>query len=377
MSNERMTRAWLEVDAAALRANLSAVRRAVGPRPALIPMVKADGYGVGAAAVVRALEPEEPWGYGVATATEGAALRDYGVRRPILVFSPLAPQSMERAAAAGLTVSISEVAGLEAWAAAAGRHGPLEFHTEVDTGLGRAGFEWSESAMWGERVAEVASSGAVRWRGAFTHFHSADVEDAEPTREQYRRFRAAVERLPSGGAGLMLHACNSAAALRWPELALDAVRPGIYLYGGNPALEAADAARWQPAPVVALRARVTLVREVGAGATVGYGATHAASRPERWATVSIGYGDGLSRLLGNRGSALVGGKRARFVGRISMDMLVVDITDIPGVEAGDAVTLVGRDGDAEISLEEVAAQAETISYDILTGLTPRVTRIHA
>jgi alanine racemase len=375
MSNNAKTRAWLEVDTDALRSNYQSVRRVVGPAPAMIPMVKADGYGLGALAVVRALEPLAPWGYGVATASEGVALREAGVQRPIIVFSPMAPQSVERAAEARLVASISDLASLAAWSAAAGRHGPLDFHLEVDTGLGRAGFDWSDAGRWLPRVAEV--EGAARWAGLFTHFQGADMADAQPTALQWSRFQQVLEDLPIPRERLLVHACNSSAALRWPEYTLDAIRPGIYLYGGNPALGSPESERLTPKPVVSLRSRVSLVREVAPGSTVGYGATYTAQGWERWATVSIGYGDGVPRALGNRGSALVRGKRAPVLGRISMDMLVVDITDIPDVAAGEVVTLIGRDGDGEITLDEVAAQAETISYDILTGLTPRVARIHA
>ncbi|MBR9989711.1 MAG: alanine racemase [Gemmatimonadetes bacterium] len=372
MSNDLQTRAWVEVDLEALRENYRAVRGAVGDRPAIIAMVKADAYGLGADRVVRTLEPLEPWGYGVATADEGVALRDFGVRRPIVVFGPLPPTSVETAARAGLSATISNMDSLERWASAA-TGGRLDFHVEIDTGMGRAGFDWRDTPEWSRAVQEIAAARRVRWTGVMTHFHSADGADASAS-VQWERFQEALGQLPVSRADLMVHAANSAAALRWPQYAADAVRPGIFLYGGHPANHAGEPVP-APRPVAAVRARLVLVRDAPPGSTVGYGATHVAKEWERWGTLAIGYGDGLPRRLGNRGSAIVHGRIVPLVGRISMDMAVVDITGVPEARAGDVATLIGSDGDACITLDEVAEQAETISYEILTGLRPRLPRV--
>jgi len=363
------------VDLDAVRENFLTVRRAVGPGPGIIAMVKADAYGVGAERVVRALEPLGPWGYGVATAAEGAALRRAGVQRPILVVSPLSREAMRTAAEAGLIISISSLDMLDEWAALARRRGePLEFHAEVDTGMGRAGFDWREAAEWGEAL-RSRSGDVVRWTGVYTHFQGADAADRAATALQWERFSDALVQLPVSREDLMVHAANSAAALRWPEYAADAVRPGIFLYGGHPAPALGPEELPAPRPVVAVRARLVLVRNVPPGSTVGYGATHVARGWERWGTLAIGYGDGLPRSLGNRGSALVRGRRVAILGRVSMDMTVVDLTAVPEAQVGDVATLIGRDGDEEIALDEVAAQAGTIGYEILTGLTARLPRV--
>jgi len=366
-------RAWVEVDPDALRANYTTVQASVGPGTRLIPMVKADGYGLGAQRVVQALDPLDPWGYGVASAMEGAALRRAGVERPIIVFSPLPPQSVELAVEHGLIATISDLGGLERWAAAAERAArPVEFHAEVDTGMGRAGFPAECVEEWGAALLERTGP-RVRWTGLFTHFHSADSADCAAAQEQWRRFGRVLEQLPVPRGTLLVHAGNSAASLRWPEYGLDAVRPGIFLYGGSPA--PAVEGMVPPRPVASVRARVVLVRDVAPGTTVGYGATHVAKGPERWATLAIGYGDGLRRILGNRGCVLLRGRRARMVGRISMDMTVVDVTDIPDVQAGDIATVLGTDGAEEIRVDEMAEQCGTISYEILTGWTPRLPRV--
>lgn len=368
MSNAQ-ARAWIELNPSALRANFEAVRARVGARTAIIPMVKADGYGLGAQWVVRQLEPLEPWGFGVATAAEGAALRQFGVQRPVIVFSPLTADALRQAAEHKLIVSISDLASLERWAALAAESGPLDFHLEIDTGMGRAGMDWRETGVWAERVRAFCSE-RLRWHGVYTHFQGADAPDRGATATQWERFRDALAQLPISREDLMVHAANSAAATRWPEYAADAVRPGIFLYGGRLAPDAPT-----PAAVASVHARIVLLRDVPPGSTVGYGSTYAARAPESWATVSIGYGDGWPRNLSNRGHALIRGQRARVIGRISMDMIVVDVTGLAGVRAGDLVTLIGRSGDEEITVDDVAVQAETISYEILTGLTPRLPRL--
>jgi alanine racemase len=209
----------------------------------------------------------------------------------------------------------------------------------------------------------------IRLTGIFTHFHSAD-EDADSVRTQWQRLDDALSALPWDRRSIMIHAANSAASLRPSTVSADAVRPGIFLYGG-----VAGRKLPQPEPVAAVRARVLLLRDASPGATLGYGATHVARGWERWATLGIGYGDGLPRSLGNRGHALLAGQRVPIIGRISMDMTVVDITDMADIGVGDVATLLGGDGPESISLEEVADLAGTINYEILTGFTQRLPRI--
>jgi len=370
-------RAWVEVDLGALQTNLRRVRQAA-PGAGVVPMLKADAYGLGMAqvlrAVVEATAPDGPWAIGVAAVAEGEALRGFGWSGRIVVFAPTPPGEERRAAAAGLTLAVSDLAALDRWAAAAREAGrPLAFHLEVDTGMGRAGFPAGRVAEWGPAAAALPGD-LLAWEGCFTHFHSADEPDLAPTDEQARRFREVLAALPPEPAGAtrrMVHCANSAAALRREGYGMDLVRPGIFLYGGRagPGTE--------PEPVASVRARVARVAEVPAGSTVGYGATHVARAPERWATLAIGYGDGLRRALSpGGGEALLRGRRVPIVGRISMDVTVVDATAVPGAAPGDVATLLGRDGEAEIKLDEVAARVGTIGYEILTGLSPRLPRMY-
>jgi alanine racemase len=368
-TDHRTRRAWVEIDAGALRRNFGRIRSAAGPGVPVIPMVKADAYGLGAEDAVRTLEPEAPFAYGVATVPEGVALRRSGVTRPVLVCSPLVSDDLPDAVREGLTVSLSDLLGLEALRAVARSLGcAATFQAEVDTGMGRAGFLPDEIETWGPVVAGAHGQDGLSWVGCFTHLHSADLAGGPGVDEQVEAFERVTARLRPP-EGCLLHVANSAAAFRLGARA-GAVRPGIFLYGGGvgPDLPVPEA-------VARVRARVVRVREAPPGTPAGYGATYRAAAHERWATLAIGYADGLPRALGGRGSAVVGGRRAPLVGRLSMDMSVANISGLEGVEPGDVATLMGGPGEGAVTLDEVAGLAGTISYEILTGLGPRLPRI--
>jgi len=373
-TSTRQGRAWVEVDLGAVVTN---AERLLGHLPAgarLLPMVKADAYGLGmapvAAALARALG-ERLWGFGVAAVAEAAALRAEGWTGRILLCAPVAPSELEDAAALGVRVAVSDLAAVRRWARWGRRWGrTLPFHVEIDTGMGRAGFPWRAASRWSARVAAAVAEGGADWEGAFTHFHSADAPDLAATDEQWRRFRWAVTRLPEG-MGRLRHVANSAAAWRRGGYGLPLARPGIFLYGG-------EAGPGTPnVPVVSVRARVVRVALAAPGATVGYGAEHRAATSERWATIALGYGDGYRRASWPAGAhVLLHGRPARVLGRVSMDMIVVDATGVPQVRPGDIATLLGRDGDATISLADLARWWDTIDYEVLTGWTRRLPRIY-
>ena len=364
-------RAWVEVNRSALVSNLRTVKTAVGPRVKLIPMVKANGYGLGVREVVRSFQQEGVFAFGVASLEEGRQLRRLGVTQPVMIHSPVCPTSLEGVAADGLQVTVSDLDGLRALAAAAGdAASPVPFQIEVDTGMGRSGFAARDCGAWWPEVR--ASMAGLALSGVWTHLHSADSDCLDSARDQVDRFEAVVQTLSPLPEGCLVHFANSAAALRLPSSFGNAARPGIFLYGGMVGQGAPE-----PEAVVRVMGRVDLVRDVAEGTTLGYGATHVAGGPARWATVGIGYGDGLPRALGNRGHALVRGTRVPIIGRISMDVSVVDITPVGEVRPGDAVTFVGSDGPANVALEEVAGLAGTIGYEVLTGLSPRLPRVWA
>ena len=240
--------------------------------------------------------------------------------------------------------------------------------------MGRSGFDWRCADTWLPDATRERDS--LRWTGVYTHLHSAD-EGAPTVHEQWNRLTEVLDRVAdtAGGEahapdGLMVHVLNSAGSFRTPEYARSVVRPGIFLYGGEIGPE-----QPQPDPVASVHARIVHVRDAEPGTTLGYGSTYTATVSERWATLSIGYGDGLPRSLSNRGAALVDGTRVPIIGRISMDVTVVNVSGVSDVHEGSVATLIGSQGDARISLDEVAEQAGTISYEVLTGLTGRLPRV--
>ncbi len=365
-------RAWVEVDPGAIRRNLERVGRVAGRGVGVIAMVKCDGYGLGMERVVAALAPARPFGYGVATVDEGVELRRLGVREPVMVSCPLAPRDLPRAVAAALVPTISDRAGLAVLtrlaATAPAPVPPLPFQVEIDTGMGRSGFPLDDTATgwWSDILRSLASG--LRLFGVFTHLHSAEARDLASARRQIERFDDFVLGVEGMPPGTLLHCANSAGALRLSSRTANAVRPGIFLYGGpaGPGAERAETA-------VAVRARVVLVREVPPGATAGYGAAYRSRERERWAAVGIGYGDGLPRALGNRGWGIAAGRRVPIVGTISMDTTLV--RTFRNTEPGDVVTFLGRDDGTELTLEEVAELAGTVGHQVLTGLSRRLPRI--
>jgi len=369
VSIEATQRAWVEVDLAAIRSNLAALRSRLTPGCRILPMVKANGYGLGASRVLRALAQEAPWAYGVATCEEGLGLRQEGFTGRVVVFTPSVKLDTEALREGGLEPVAT---GLEAFLALSAvtnsGAGPLPVHLEVDTGMGRAGLPAEEVDRWGPVIAKRLARAQLRVESTFTHFHSADT-DPEATHAQWQRFETAVGRLRRHGIDPgLLHAANSAAVMRYEGYCADMVRPGIQLYGGGD---------WEPAPapVARLCARVLEVRDVPPGATVSYGATFTTTRPSKLATLAIGYGDGLRHHLGGRGRVLFGGHSAPIVGSVCMDVTVVDVTDVPAVGVGDVATLLGPDSGARIELESMAEECGTISYEILTGLGSRLPRV--
>jgi alanine racemase len=350
-----LDRTWIEVDLEALVANARTVQERA-PRTRLLPMVKANAYGLGAVGVCRALERVDPWGFAVATAHEGLALREAGIRRPVLVMGPQT-QTLELAARHDLTPALGSLEQIGAWLSLApGR----PFHVEVDTGMARWGLWWEAFGAESARFRD-----APGFEGVFTHFHSAG-EDPRSVREQWARLQGVVAALPRRPP--LVHAANSTAALDFPETGGDLMRPGIFLYGGR-------AGAHRPRTVVRWRARVLATRWREAGETVSYGATYRTTTRTCLATLGAGYADGLPRSLSNVGAALIEGRRLPIAGRVTMDFTMVASTDW-APPLGGVATLIGSDGPHTIDLDDVAAAAGTISYEILTGLGQRVTRVY-
>ncbi len=340
-------RAWVEIDLDALLRNARAL--ADRARAPLLPMVKADAYGLGALPVVRALESLDPWGYGVAMIEEGVALRAAGIRRPIVVFTPLLVSEFDAAHRHRLTPALGSAEAIAAWAPSG-----APWHLAIDTGMNRAGVSW-----------DAVASLALRQRpeGAFTHFHSAECDNGS-MEQQLARFREAVSHLPERPK--LLHAENSPALERLTgSSAWDIVRPGVFLYGVGATAE----------PVASFRTRVVDLRTIPAGETVSYGATYRATTPRRIATLAMGYADGYRRAFSNRGLAIVNDREAPVVGTVTMDMTMIDVTDVP-CALGDVATVLGRGGERVLDAVTMAERGGVSPYELLVGLALRAERIY-
>lgn len=342
-------RAWVEVNLANLTANARTVQQAAGGA-GLLPMVKADAYGVGAVRAVQALEPLNPWGYGVATVPEALELREAGVTRPIVVFAPATAEQRAVYQASELRAVIDDPLVAQSW--------DQPFHLEIDTGMGRCGLRWDD-----DRLAAVDSP---HLEAVFTHFFAAD-DRPETVSTQWNRFERVVDLFRARRP--LVHAQNSAGTWRLAER-LDLVRPGIFLYGGR-----CGADLPQPEPVATVRARVLSKRRLPPGATVSYGGEWTAPEETVVATLGIGYADGVKWTAKGRASVLLRGCRYPVVGRITMDFVMIDLgPEGDSVRIGEVATLIGRDGAEEISVDDFAGWAGTISYEVLTGLSGRLPR---
>lgn len=349
-------RAWVEVDLGALQRNASMLAQRAGVP--LIPMVKADAYGLGVEAVVWALEPSEPWGYGVATVEEGAELRSLGVTRRVIVFTPLLLGELDECRAHELTPALGDALRIKAWNSSGGE----PWHLAIDTGMHRAGVPW-------QRVPELAP--LLRDsppEGVFTHFHSADLNDGS-LQAQQERFTKAVALLPARPK--YLHAENSPAIERQSPSPWDLARPGVALYG----VGGGEGSGVRPEAVASLHARIAEIRDVESGESVSYGASWRADGWRRIATAAAGYADGVRRSLSNRGSALVNGRRVSIAGVVTMDMTMLDVTGVD-CSVGDVATFIGRQGDAELPVDDVARSGDLSPYELLVGLGLRAPRLY-
>jgi alanine racemase len=359
---------WAEIDLDAFAHNVRILASRAAPAR-LYAVVKANAYGHGAIAVGRAAVEAGAAGLAVVCVDEGEELRRAGISAPILIIGHTPPSDAARVAALDLRPAVGAMDLVEALSSAASaRGGVVPIHLELETGLNRHGLAPDALVALAERARAMPG---LRVEGLFTHFAAAEEGDQRFTRRQFDILRETSGRVPWIPER---HCSASASVLLDHEMALEAVRGGLSLYGYRPAPWCGTDADLRM--VLSLRSRVARVSEVDPGGTVGYGRTWAAGRPSRIALVMCGYADGYRRSLGNRAHVLVRGRRAPVVGRVAMDMCMVDVTAVPGAVAGDVVTLLGRDGEERVDADELASLADTISWEILAGITARVPRIY-
>ncbi|HUO83894.1 MAG TPA: alanine racemase [Thermoanaerobaculia bacterium] len=357
-----------EIDLGAFRRNLRAIGRLLPEGSRLIAVLKADGYGHGAAALARECEREEVDLVAVALLEEALELREAGISIPILILGPVPSERLADALEAGSILGIVSLEGLRDVARAAAER-PLAIHLKLDSGMGRMGLIEDDLD---EAARTIASVPGLRVAALYTHFANASDPDDPFTGEQLARFDRMVTRLAGQGVEAPLHhAANSAATMRRLVRAGDFVRVGLSLYGCEPL----DQGSSRLDPVLRWKSGIVRLKTLPPGSAVGYGTTFRTTRTSRIATLPVGYADGYNRLLSNNGFVLVHGRRAPVVGRVSMDLVTIDVTDIPEAAFGDEVILLGRQGGEEIAAEEIAERTRTIPYEVLTSIGARVPRL--
>ena len=384
---------WAEVSLSALTYNLQAIRKYVNPPEEkrktprkILSIVKGNGYGHGGPEVAKALEKAGSDWFGVTCTDEGVAVREGGVRKPILILTSFVPGEESRLVKHDLTAVIHRCEQMELLNKAAARRGgkkPVPFHLKIDTGMNRLGIASGDVECFARQLAKCKH---LQLTGIFSHFASSEVftntQVGKQTREQEECFYRALDRLRALRIDPgVVHLANSAAIVTRPETWADMVRPGAILYGYHPGYDPMEKreeaeARLPLKPVMSLRSRVISLRKVPTGAGVGYNATFVAKRPTRIAVLAAGYGDGIHRSLGNRGSVLLRGKLVPIVGIISMDVTMLDVTDVEGVEIGEVATIYGTDGAQTLPANFVARSIGTVTSDLLCAVSQRVPRLY-
>jgi alanine racemase len=369
---------WVEISLSKLRRNFQRVRELAGVRK-VMAVIKADAYGHGAVAVSKCLaECGVDW-FGVATVEEALELRAAGIQQPILLLGGLYMSDPAHLIEYRLTPSISSTMRLDTYTECARRFGqPIEFHLKVDSGLGRLGLPLDRVAAFVEHYRELEG---LHLKGLFTHLASAEDLVASQTEEQGERFNAALGQLRSMQLEPeWIHVSNSAALLTGRNFPENLVRIGALLYGYcvplvvPPGQELPKVPEFEP--VLTFKSRIVYMKDVPSGTPLGYSAAFYTRRPSRIATVPVGYADGLSHALSNRGYAIVHGRRARIVGSISMDLTILDVTDIAGTNIGDEVILMGEADHCSITAVEIAQLLDTVPYEILCSIGKRVPRLY-
>jgi alanine racemase len=365
-------RAWVEIDLDRLKENFRKVKRLVGPDKRILVAVKADAYGHSSVAVSRALAAEGVSTLGVASLEEAIEIKRGGAEVPVLILSPSSFMEVPEIVTEGFTSTVSNIEYARKLSVVArALNKKMKVHVEVDTGMGRTGVNYSGAADFIRQVRELDS---IQVEGIFTHFANAEESDKTFALEQLKRFTQVLEELKARSLEVpLVHAANSASLLDIRESHFNMVRPGLVIYGMYPS-------RWvkrqiDVEPVMTFKARIAHLNSIPRGETVSYGRTYAAPKDCTVAVVSVGYGDGYSRALSNKGEVLIRGKRFSIVGVVCMDLTMVDVTGHPEIRVGDEVILMGKSGEEEISADELARLSGTISYDVTCSVGPRVPRV--
>jgi alanine racemase len=377
---------WAEIDLKAIAHNVCELRRVTNPDARLMAVVKADAYGHGIVEVARQALRSGADSLGVARINEGIHLRKSGIETPVLIFGYTPPAFAEKLVEFDLTQTVYSYKAAEALSKTAAPNGKaIRAHLKVDTGMGRLGLLPDSGLFNAEKnpaenavneAESIARLPGLELEGIYTHFATADGSDKTYAKKQFEIFTDFLNRLQNTGFTIpVCHAANSAAIIDMPETHLDMVRAGISVYGLYPSDEVTKK-RVALKPAMTLKAKVVQIKKVPAGFKVSYGATYETKKPTIIATVSIGYTDGVNRLLSSQGHMLVHGHRAPIAGRVCMDMTMLDVGHVPEVELEDEVVIFGEQGGASITVDEIAATLNTINYEIVSTITDRVPRLY-
>jgi alanine racemase len=372
----KLNRAWAEIDLDAIAHNVREIKGLLKENVEMMGVVKADAYGHGVLEVVRTLLDNGVTQLAVSMLDEAVQIRQLGIRVPILILSYTDPVRAEEIVLNDLMQTIYSLELAEALSAAAVRlDRQVKVHVKVDTGMTRIGFMPGQNAV--EKIVAISRLPGLVIEGVFTHFASADEYERDYTIMQYERFIKLCGELEAAGVHIPVkHACNSAGTIQYPDMHLDLVRPGIILYGLYPSSEV-DKTVIRLKPAMTFKANVILVKDVEPDTCISYGRIFRTARKSRIATIPVGYADGYTRLLSNKGRVLVNGEYAPIVGRICMDQCMIDVTDLKhDVRVGDEVVLFGCQGDACISVDEVAAEIGTLNYEIVCIIGKRIPRVY-
>lgn len=362
---------WAEVDLKAIEYNYKQVRKLIGRSTGMMAVVKANAYGHGTVEVSRVLEHSGVDYLGVATTDEAVRLRDHGIKSPILVLGSVLPAEIGVSIDKDITLTLCDETFLDAVGGEARPDRKLKVHVKVDTGMGRMGV-WHEDAL--SFIKKVSSEKSVVLEGVYTHFSSAGRDDLF-TAFQMEAFENLLSLVEKSRIKIPFkHAANSIATVDIRRAHLNLVRPGLILYGMYPKHTFPKIVKLKPA--LELKTRIVFLKEVPAGRSVSYGRTYITQKRTKIATLPIGYADGYGRKLSNKADVLIRGKRARVVGKVTMDQTMIDVGHINGVKLGDEVVLIGKQGKEVIRTENLARMAESIAYEVVCGISNRVPRIY-
>lgn len=370
------SRVYARIDLDAIAYNMERMKRNINPLTKVMAVIKADGYGHGAVQIAQMLENiEYIWGFAVATLDEAVVLRSEGIEKPILVLGCVFPDQYMEMLRYDIRMNVYTEEMAESISQMAAREGMIaHMHIKLDTGMARLGFDITEESA--EAIARISELPNVCMEGIFTHFAKADEADKAFTQKQIQDFVWMTEKLKEKHVVFQYeHCANSAAIVDVPEANFDLVRAGISTYGLYPSDEV-NKKNVKLKPAMALKSHVAFVKEIEAGTPVSYGGTFVAEHSMRIAAIPVGYADGYPRSLSNVGYVLIRGKKAPIIGRVCMDQFMVDVTEIDGVSFGDNVTLIGKDGNETITVEDLGELSGRFNYEFVCDLGKRIPRVY-